>query len=261
MSDVPEYQRTLKTGEPQLLVCPLNPTPDLPSDAAESTTSWIGVPLVTRGTIIGLLTLAAASCEAFAAPHLAVAAAIGDYVALAIQNSRLYEETKEAASRDPLTGAFSRYWFLPFAEREIARAQREHSPLSVVVYDLDHFKTVKDHFGHPAGDSVLSTLTRTFTKRLRTSDPLCRFGGEEFAVLLPGSDAAIARRVAERLCEQAAALRHECCEGRAVTISAGVASLGGAITTYDELIRGADRALYRAKNAGRNRVVVETDRT
>ncbi|MFW6355090.1 MAG: diguanylate cyclase [Spirochaetota bacterium] len=256
LEEYEEYDRIVRERSADLRVIVRQTTPDLPVDVDHECVSWIGVPLITQETTHGILTLAGSGPGHFESRDLDLATALGDYVALAIQNAKLYDETRQAASTDPLTGAFTRYWFVPFATREVIRSRRESSPLSLLVLDLDDFKHVNDEYGHPAGDTVLKTLARTIADALRASDPLCRLGGEEFAVLLPGAHPPIARRVAERLCRAAAQLSYDCCGGLSVTVSVGVASLTPEITTYDDLMLAADRALYRAKREGRNRVSV-----
>jgi len=250
------YRRVVEAQEPELLVCPVDELPELPGDVDSETISWIGVPLIAQGSVVGVLTLSAPDCESFGQEHLRLAVSIADYVALAIQNARLFEETHRAAITDPLTGVYTRYWFIPYVEQEIAAAARDSMPLSLLVFDLDHFKQLNDTYGHPAGDDVLAGLTRAISGVLRAANPICRLGGEEFAVLLPGADAERAQAVATRLCETAAATRHECCRDRPVTISVGVASLDDSCRDYREVLSRADEALYRAKAAGRNRVVV-----
>ncbi len=250
------YASVISAGRPLLCVCPVDASPDLPLTSATESVSWIGVPLITRGRTLGLLTLAAASCDAFEERHLGLAEAIADYVALAIQNAELYRRTHEAATRDPLTGAFTRYWFVPFAEREVERSRRDGTPIALLVFDLDHFKQINDEHGHPAGDTVLRDLATAIAAGLRASDPLCRTGGEEFAVLLPDTNLDVAESIGHRMCETASALTHPAAANARATISVGIAALDGTCASYGELLARADRALYVAKSRGRNRVMV-----
>lgn len=256
LGDYPAYRRVVETQEPELLVCPVDEIPELPGDVQGETVSWIGVPLRAQAEAVGILTLTAPDCESFGQEHLRLATSIADYVALAIQNARLFEEAHRAAITDPLTGVYTRYWFIPYVEQEIAAALRDPVPLSLLVFDLDYFKQLNDTYGHPAGDDVLAGLIRAISGVLRAANPICRLGGEEFAVLLPGADVDVAQAVANRLCETAAVTRHDCCPERPVTISVGVAGLDQTCREYRELLSRADKALYRAKAAGRNRVVV-----
>ncbi|MFP4378266.1 MAG: diguanylate cyclase [Spirochaetales bacterium] len=256
LRDHPCYRRIVDTRQPELLTCRADEIPELPKDVDSGTISWIGVPLLAQEAVVGTLTLSASDGEPFGDEHLRLAASIADYVALAIQNARLFEEAHRAAITDSLTGVYTRYWFIPYVEQEIAAAVRDSMPLSLLVFDLDQFKQLNDTYGHPAGDDVLAGLIRAISGVLRAANPICRLGGDEFAVLLPGAETHMARAVATRLCETATATRHECCREHPVTISVGVASLRDSCRAYRALLSRADKALYRAKAAGRNRVVV-----
>ncbi|MGE4294709.1 MAG: diguanylate cyclase [Campylobacterales bacterium] len=165
--------------------------------------------------------------------------------------SQELEQIKTVGTVDPLTGLFNRQIFNELLRREIARAKRHGDPLSLLVLDIDHFKRVNDTFGHLAGDRVLEGLAKELTATLRTSDLLSRWGGEEFAVLLPHTDCEGARQAAEKL-RQAV----ETCEfegpGR-ITISIGAATWQTG-EEMDAFFDRADRALYEAKKQGRNRV-------
>jgi diguanylate cyclase (GGDEF)-like protein len=252
LRDHPRYRRILEQGEPELIACPVDEIPELPRGVRADRVSWIGVPLGAQGSIIGILTLASVDHDAFTPEHLSLTSSIGDYVALAIQNAQLFEEARRAAITDPLTGAYTRYWFIPYVEREIDAALRDSKPLYLIVIDVDHFKDLNDTYGHPAGDVVLTDLVRTLSGELRASNPLCRLGGEEFAVLLPDVEPEAAVAVAERLRAAAAGLAHACCPDRNVTISLGIAGLSTECRDYDSLFAGGDRALYHAKASGRN---------
>jgi diguanylate cyclase (GGDEF)-like protein len=163
---------------------------------------------------------------------------------------------------DGLTGIHNRRYFDEQLEKEIARNQRDELPLSVIMMDIDHFKEFNDNYGHGAGDKCLQKVARALTDSLsRPSDALCRYGGEEFVALLPGSDADGTRVVAERLREavEALAITHDYSGvSPVVTLSLGVATAdpaGQQKADGDDLLKRADEALYTAKNAGRNRVV------
>jgi diguanylate cyclase (GGDEF)-like protein len=171
-------------------------------------------------------------------------------------------EAQDQALRDPLTGLFNRRhieWVLP---AEIKRAERHGSPLSVLTLDLDHFKRINDRFGHPMGDRVLIEFARLLNRILRVGDTCARIGGEEFAVVLPHSDAAAAGRAADRLHRVIRALRFEEEPELRVTASMGVATARPSGSSTDvageaaRLMANADSALYEAKRAGRNRTVV-----
>lgn len=164
----------------------------------------------------------------------------------------------EIAIRDYLTGCFNRRHFYTLAEPELARARRHDTALSLLIFDLDHFKQVNDTHGHACGDALLCQTVEVIQGRLRISDTLARIGGEEFVVLLPETELEQARLLAERL-RQAMAEHHFEHAGQriAVTASWGVAAARPDDTDIDMLLDRADRALYMAKKDGRNRVSLE----
>nr|MDA8109032.1 GGDEF domain-containing protein [Betaproteobacteria bacterium] len=141
-------------------------------------------------------------------------------------------------------------------ERELSRAQRQATPLALVLMDLDHFKRINDELGHPAGDALLREVVKRIVASVREHDVLGRFGGEEFALIVPGGDREAAASTAERVREAVEARPFEV-EGRdmTATLSAGIAVLGEDGADWDALVGAADRALYEAKRRGRNRVV------
>ena len=169
----------------------------------------------------------------------------------------LQEELKDLAIRDPLTGAFNRRYLEETLGREISRCERELSPLSIIMLDVDYFKSVNDRFGHQAGDTVLQDLARFLIRETRTEDVVCRYGGEEFVVVLPGTSLKDATERAEewRAAIEAQVFNFSSGQEIQLTISLGVGALGQRGTGRDELIAVADSALYQAKNKGRNRVV------
>lgn len=170
------------------------------------------------------------------------------------ENRLLQEQLREQATRDPLTGLYNRRYLDDSLHREMTRCLRQGEPLSLVLIDLDLFKRVNDEHGHSAGDQVINQLAATLTALSRASDIVCRFGGEEFLVVLPGTDLEAAEARAEEY-RSTFEKSPVTVEGTtlAVTLSAGVACSDQEITPHD-LIRQADRALYRAKETGRNRV-------
>jgi len=169
----------------------------------------------------------------------------------------LREKLREQATRDSLTGLFNRRYLEESLARELHRTTREGSPLCVAMLDLDYLKRFNDTFGHDAGDRVLRELGRLLRDRLRRSDISCRFGGEEFVLVLPGSSLADAtQRVEEiRLLVKELQLRHDDQILGRLTVSAGVAASPQHGSTAAELLQAADAALYSAKQAGRDRVV------
>jgi diguanylate cyclase (GGDEF)-like protein/PAS domain S-box-containing protein len=167
----------------------------------------------------------------------------------------LQEKLRRLATTDGLTGLANRRHFMETAKKEFARTQRQGSVLSIILFDIDHFKRVNDTYGHDAGDKVLKALADAGSELIRSYDTFCRFGGEEFATLLPGIDrkdaTEIAERIRERLSQTTVAV-----DGGEVrfTISAGVGTLSPGTDCLETLIKQADVALYDAKTGGRNRV-------
>lgn len=165
---------------------------------------------------------------------------------------KLANERLEAlATTDGLTGVTNHRAFQERLAAEFRRTRRSHAPLSLILLDVDYFKQFNDAFGHPAGDGVLKKIASILLDCIRSTDLVARYGGEEFVILLPGADMSEAVTIAERC--RSAIMEWEW-ERRRVTSSFGVASTSAAVTTAATLIAAADRALYTAKSAGRNRV-------
>jgi len=166
-----------------------------------------------------------------------------------------HEELREKAMYDPLTGILTRGAFFEISEHEFARARRSRTPLSIVMADIDHFKSINDRFGHPGGDEVLREIARRLQTTFRKEDAVGRYGGEEFVALAVGCEGADAIALAERyrqaVEQQPFAIGSERLN---VTTSVGVVT-GSAADGVQELVRAADEALYRAKTSGRNRVI------
>jgi len=167
-----------------------------------------------------------------------------------------HEELFRLAKIDGLTNIYNRRHFMESIEQEVDRARRYNRPLSLLMIDIDHFKSVNDTFGHRAGDSVLSAVAKLFLSRSRKVDYVSRYGGEEFAILLPEVNAMGAFQFATKL-NKAVASKAQVFEGKEIpiTISIGVADLLQGNQSADELITTADRRLYIAKEKGRNCVV------
>ncbi|HEX2981682.1 MAG TPA: GGDEF domain-containing protein, partial [Anaerolineaceae bacterium] len=161
---------------------------------------------------------------------------------------------QKMAITDPLTGLFNRRQFFDLAEHELERSRRYGHPMSLIILDIDDFKRVNDHYGHRAGDQVLQTVTQALDGQLRDSDIIGRYGGEEFTILLPETDAPHAVEAAERLRQIAAKCSVDTGHGLAqVTISLGVVCAQPSDTlNVDQILEHADRALYSAKHNGRN---------
>ena len=187
-----------------------------------------------------------------------VAKTLDEHAALALANLKLREILRTQSVRDPLTGLYNRRYMEESLERELRRAIRKKCSLGVMMLDVDHFKRYKDTFGHEAGDSVLRALANLFRTQLRGGDVACRYGGEEFAMILPEATLEVTSQRADQLREAAksaiAQFRGHSLD--TVTLSIGVSSFPENGTTGEVLLRAADAALYRAKAEGRDRVLV-----
>lgn len=173
------------------------------------------------------------------------------------ENEALQALLREQAMRDPLTGLYNRRYLNETAERELARARREGSPIALAVLDIDHFKKINDAYGHQGGDQVLVELASLLRARTRSADIACRLGGEEFVLLLPGTPVRIAAECAERLRLAFAALPVRFGEATLrATMSVGLACYPEHADDLVSLVRAADEALYAAKRGGRNRVEI-----
>ncbi len=174
--------------------------------------------------------------------------------------AKRYRDLRALIMRDSLTGLFNHSAVKELLMREIERARRHATPLALAMIDIDHFKKVNDTYGHPVGDQVIRALSRLLQQRLRRTDIVGRYGGEEFAVILPSTPAAAAANVLDQIRESFANIRHRGEQSDfTVSFSAGIAEIDNSLNA-DTLFRLADAALYRAKHGGRNRVVVnDTD--
>jgi diguanylate cyclase (GGDEF)-like protein len=212
------------------------------------------VPLKAGGERLGLVV-----CEAgppvsrrFSRRSVAMVGRFAAHAALTMKNADLNSEVARLAASDGLTGLANRREFTAVLAKEVARAARSKDPLSLAVLDVDHFKVVNDTFGHLAGDEVLREVARAMTTQVREVDLVARYGGEEFAIILPNCSSMDALAVVERV---RAAIEIAGTTAR-VTASAGIASMPGDSTDEEGLMAAADQALYRAKDAGRDRVVL-----
>jgi diguanylate cyclase (GGDEF)-like protein len=226
------------------------------------------VPLTAQGESLGVLVLVEPLTVAEHAARTLDAeeqgdrrrtlAATAEQIALALANLRLRDTLKSQSIRDPLTGLFNRRFLEESLERECRRAVRASRPLSVMMLDIDHFKRFNDTFGHDAGDAVLREVGAVLRSFFRGEDVACRYGGEEFALVLSDTTAEGALARASQLREQVhqLSLSFRRQSLGPVTISVGIATLPLHASTADGLLRVADKALYRAKHEGRDRVVL-----
>jgi diguanylate cyclase (GGDEF)-like protein/PAS domain S-box-containing protein len=221
---------------------------------------YLCVPLIAQGETLGVFHLRPGPSAAAQTPELAavkdqLALTVAEDLALALANLRLRETLRSQAIRDPLTGLFNRRYLEETMEREINRVKRQGIPLGVIMMDLDHFKQYNDTFGHSAGDGLLSALGILLKSHIREEDIACRYGGEEFLLILPGASVSIALERAEGL-RLAVKEMHQHYQGlKPTSLSSGVAVYPDHGDTGLQLIQSADAALYRAKKAGRDRVM------
>jgi len=173
-------------------------------------------------------------------------------LSVAVRNAQLFAEVRENSVKDALTGCFNRAHTTEILDGELARARRSHAPLSVMLFDVDNFKRINDSHGHACGDAVLAAVGLRIRQVLRRSDVRCRYGGDEFLVVLPETGEAGALRVGEWLRAEIEQIQVQSPERISPTISVGVATAHGGEMTGAVLIDRADRALYEAKAAGRN---------
>ncbi|HEX6712128.1 MAG TPA: diguanylate cyclase [Thermoleophilaceae bacterium] len=213
--------------------------------------------LATRGNEIGYVTLMRDAGDLYEQNELDLLGLLGDQLAIAVQNARDYREKLEQAIRDPLTGLYNRRFFYEALEKETQRSARYGTTASLVLFDVDNFKSINDTLGHHSGDDVLREIGRIVNRLIRPVDSFARLGGEEFGLLLPETGQLDALLTAERL--RAAISRQKILGERRVTVSGGVASCPADATSLEELERRADAALYWAKRNGKNLCAVSSE--
>jgi len=255
--DVAGFPETLRVLQDQITA--IVDVDDPASDRAEvellrrdGKTVLAMLPLVAKGQSIGLVELISIGPVSFDDERLGLARTMANEAAMALENARLYEDARALADRDPLTSFYNHRFLHERLGEEVVRAQRARRPLSVLMLDLDDFKLVNDTFGHLFGDRVLTFTAELIRSTLRASDIPARYGGDEFAIILPDTDGDDARRTAERILE---AFRDHAFIGEQrgpvpIGASIGVATFPAEGRTATELIAAADTALYRVKREG-----------
>jgi diguanylate cyclase (GGDEF)-like protein len=232
--------------------------------------SSVCVPLIANGEAIGVLSIqnddelsdASIDSNGFVR-RKQLASAVAEHIALAISNLNLRETLRLQAIHDPLTGLHNRRYMQEFLEREILRARRKGRPLALMMLDVDNFKRYNDTFGHPAGDEALRFVGDILLRAVRADDLACRYGGEEFSVILPECSLHQATVRAEEIRAQLKALHIKRASEipGVLTVSIGVAAFEETTDQGDLLLKFADDALYQAKRAGRDRVIVARSAT
>jgi diguanylate cyclase (GGDEF)-like protein len=212
-------------------------------------------PMLAAGTVVGVLGIS--NTLPFTDEEHHVMGAAAAVIAIGVKNMQLFLETRELSVRDGLTGCFNRGHGLAVLDAELRRARRTSGPLSILMFDVDRFKTVNDRFGHLKGDELLGAVGAHLGRTMRSVDVRCRYGGDEFLVILPETPALGAQQVAEELRQGIANIRIAAGDQPVpIAISIGVATAAPGELDVKALVHRADQALYRAKSAGRNRLAL-----
>jgi len=247
----------LRTGHPHLVLAGDSTAPC--AHAAGVKHTYLCIPILAQGETLGILHFQATDeAPQLEASELSFKTTFAAQVGLSIVNIKLREALRTQSVRDALTGLYNRRYLEEVLERELRRASRAVQSLGILMIDLDHFKGFNDTYGHEAGDAVLREIGASLTKGVRAEDFVCRFGGEEFVVILPTADPAASRARAERLRSKTKSLTimHQGRSMGMITISVGVAVFPEHGHAPKELMAAADAALYEAKRGGRDQVVV-----
>ena len=223
-----------------------------PQQEPVSTGGHLCLPMTAGGVAVGVLAVPEAAAP-FSEGRVRVLAAAATLLGISLRNAGLFREVRENSLRDALTGCFNRAHAAEAIETELRRSRRSQAPVSLIMFDLDHFKAINDRYGHQCGDAVLAAVGVQMREVLRGSDLKCRYGGEEFLVLLPETPLEGAKRVADTLRRSLADMRVPW-QDETITITAsfGVTVALPAEVDAKALIGRADAALYRAKDQGRN---------
>ena len=253
----PELCWALRTGHPHLV--PAGDTTAPCAHAIGVKTSYLCVPILAQGEALGVLHIQATEEQPrLGEAEMSFKTTFAAQVGLSVANIRLRDALRAQSTKDPLTCLYNRRYLTEMLEREIRRAARAEQPLGILMLDLDHFKKFNDTYGHDAGDAVLRETASFLVRSIRAEDFVCRYGGEEFVVVLPTADLRVAGMRAEAIRSRLRDLvvMHQGHSLGLVTASIGVAALPQHGTTERELLQAVDAALYRAKKAGRDRVIL-----
>jgi diguanylate cyclase (GGDEF)-like protein/PAS domain S-box-containing protein len=226
-------------------------------------TSYLCLPLVVQGETLGLFHLGIPAGMNFdhATSWMQLVVTVGEGIKLSLSNLKLREIMREQATHDPLTHLFNRRYLDDTLPRELNHARRQNTQICIAMLDIDHFKHFNDTFGHEAGDLILRELGRVLQENVRKSDIACRFGGEEFVLVLLDSALEASRQHLEKICKCVKELQVRYGEQLlgTMTLSVGIVEAPQQDLTAVDLLRAADEALYIAKRAGRDRIVALND--
>ena len=219
---------------------------------------FVTIPLMIQNEKVGVLNINDGEQDSFNVSDLDFILNLSEFISMSISNAVLYEQAKKLAVTDGLTGISNRPNMDKALSSEFERSVRYDAPLSVVLLDVDHFKSVNDNYGHQKGDEILVAIASLLKKACRANDIAARYGGEEFLMILPQSSAQGAFKIAERVREEMMKMSFIGKESNfSVTTSCGVAELDrDFMTNTDQLVAVADQALYEAKNGGRNKTII-----
>ncbi len=224
------------------------------SHEEEPTQSILAAPMILHGEAYGMVSAQSYKENAYSAEDLYLLEALASHAVIAIENARLFDSIQKMANTDPLTGILNRRRFYALAERNFSQMRAHNIPLSIVMLDIDDFKSFNDRFGHKTGDAVLILATNACKAALRADDIFGRLGGEEFAVVLPATKLDDALEIASRLREAIQNAKLPEADIPAVTVSVGVTECDRNCKTVDDMLERADQAMYDSKESGRNRV-------
>jgi diguanylate cyclase (GGDEF)-like protein len=222
--------------------------------------SWLGVPILVNQAVTGVLVIASYTPNAFQEDDVALLTSMAGQAALALNNARRHAEVEEQSRRDSLTGVYNHSYFVQRLNQEVERALESNAPLSLIMLDIDFFKKYNDTYGHVTGDQVLRIMVQAIQAHIRPTDPVGRWGGEEFAIALPGCNL-------ENACKVASGIRQTLSDLPIVvnehsvpspTVSQGIATLPQHAPNASQLVDVADRALYEAKKQGRDQIYPAT---
>lgn len=221
---------------------------------------YMCVPMIAQGELLGLLHIAQPELASshLNEAHQRLAETVSEQIALALANIKLRQTFQDQSIRDALTGLYNRRYLDDTLERELYRADRNQVPVGILMVDIDHFKQFNDTYGHAAGDVVLQKLGQFLNDYIRKGDIACRYGGEEFTLILPGAALEVVEKRAEVIKNNVKKLivKHDNQNLGIITLSIGVACFPEHGPQFKEVLRAADTALYTAKRQGRDRVVV-----
>jgi len=230
--------------------------------------SYICIPMMAQGNAIGMLHLQKNICKHdikqeaekdWPGSKRRLMTAVAEHLSLAFANLKLQETLRQQAVHDSLTGLYNRRYMMDMLEREVRRAVRSRTSVGVIMLDLDHFKNINDNYGHECGDMVLQEMGRFLQTHVRQEDIVCRYGGEEFIIIMPGTALDVCKNRARSLWNGIKNIQIQV-DGYTIShlsVSIGIAmSSNETITDASELLRMADAALYKAKEKGRDTIVI-----